>query len=156
MRYRPLVEAARDLIPPGVAGLVEPRYLIGVSPHFVGLHHSRMEDAFPDLAARGNSYEACAHACYSFHTPDGRPTIVMPQPHLYHDPVATLLHEHGHLFDEATGFHIAAPETTRYSRTNRQEAFAEAFEIVLLPPSGAWELYVESEAMRPLRAAMHV
>lgn len=153
MRYRPLVEAARALIPRGVRVIVEPRFLIGVSPHFVGLHYQSMGEPF---LAKGMSYENCAHACYTFHTPDERPTIVMPQPLLYPDPVGTLLHEYGHLFDEATGSHIACPETTRYSRTNQQEAFAEAFEAVLKPASGKWEMYVECEAMRPLRTAMGI
>jgi len=37
-----------------------------------------------------------------------------------------------------------------------QERIAEAFEIILRPPSGAWEDYVSAEAFRPLREAMGI
>lgn len=156
MAYRPLIEAARALIPAEVRLKTWPRYLIGVSPSYVGLHYFDMAEAFPGLAARGNSYENCAHACYSFHAADGMPTIVVPNPDLYRDPVGTILHEHGHLLDAATCFSITAPETTRYSRTSRAEAFAEAFQIALKPPTGEWESFACSEQMRPLKTAMGV
>jgi hypothetical protein len=154
MRYRPCLEAARTLIPDEVRRLIEPRFLFGVSPRFVGLHHEDMGKNFPKIAARGWTYDDCAHACFAHSTPDEQPTVVFPKPWLYPDPVKTILHEYGHLFDEATGFHLSPPPTTDYSWNNRYEAVAEAFAYVLIPPSGLWDDYMRSEEMRPLRAAM--
>ncbi len=154
MEHRPLLETARSYLPPTVARLIAPRFLIGCKPSFVGLHRFKMEVNFPRVAANGHSYDNCAHACYTTSIDDGVQTVVIPEPSAYHDPVGAVLHEIAHLFDEATGFHLDAPKTTPYSGENRTEAVAEAFAIILCPPSGLWADYVSSESMRPLRMAM--
>lgn len=146
---KPVLEAARSLLPPQVLETITPRFLCGIDPVSAGLH--RFDDivSFNGLAWRRASG---AHACYTHHTPDRKQTIVLPDVFAYPDPVATVLHEYGHLYDEATGFQqIHLPVTTRYSKVNRAERFAEAFETVLRPPSGEWELFTQSEAFRPLR-----
>lgn len=149
IRHRAAVEEALSLVPPS-ARILEPRFLVGVSPVYVGLHNYREVAGYDGL-----TYDVCAHACFSFHTPDGVPTIVFPDPDLYPDPVSTLLHEYGHLWDEATGFSVDAPETTPYSRTNRLERIAEAFEALCKPLDGELpEGYLEAESFRPMRAAM--
>lgn len=156
MGLRPALEEARRLIPREVSRVSDPRFLCGVSPHFVGLHYEDMTTNWPLVADRGWTYENCAHASFAHRTSDDRPTIVLPRPDLYRDPVGTILHECGHLFDEATGFHLDAPETTEYSRSNRLERVAEAFELILRPPTGLWEEFCRGEAMRPLRTAMGI
>lgn len=146
--FLPVVDAARALIPPAVARLVEPQFLCGISPSFVGLHRFKVVE-YEGITV---SYDESAHASLASRSPDGRGRVVFPDLSVYPDPVATILHEIGHLFDEATGFGFEAPATTPYSRTNRRERFAEAFELLLRPPSTIWrELMEHAESMRPLR-----
>jgi hypothetical protein len=153
IRWRSALELARFALPPTVARTVNPRFLIGVSPRFVGLHNSDMAEMWPNVAADGWTYDNCAHACYTTGTPDTVPTVVIPQPDLYaHCIVDTLLHEIGHIYDEATGFSVTPPATTPYSRENRQEAFAEAFALIIRPPTSEWDAYMRAEAFLPLRA----
>jgi hypothetical protein len=156
MWFRPAVEEALSLVPPRVRQLIEPRFLCGVSPRFVGFHEYDMSQTYPAIAAAGWTYDNCPHACFALGTPDEKPTVVLPRPDLCGDPVGVLLHEYGHLFDEATRFHLDVPETTAYSRTNRMEAVAEAFQLVLKPESALWDDYMHCEAMRPLRDEMGV
>lgn len=155
--WRPTIEAARALIPIDVALLIEPRFLVCESPRFVGLHYQDMAANFPHIAASGYTYEHCAHACFTGATPDGRQTVVFPDPTLYPDPVGTVVHEIAHLWDEATGFTADAPESTNYSRSNRYERIAEAFKMIVKPASGDWREWSESdEALRPMRTLMGV
>ncbi len=68
-----------------------------------------------------------AHCCYASHLrlPRDRRTTTIVIPVL--DDPSMVVHELGHALDEVTGFaHVAAP-VTDYARTNRMEAFAEAF-----------------------------
>lgn len=153
---RPLVEAARDIIPEQVHAVVQPWWLIDVSPHFVGLHRFKPADLGAEYAqAVGDwTYDDLAHCCFF---DGGRPVVVFPRPELYEgQEVGTLVHEYGHAFDFATGFTLDCPVTTAYSKVSRAERIAEAFETLLLPPSGAWQEYMQAEAFRPLREAMGV
>lgn len=146
---KPVLETARSLLPAKVLETIEPRVLAGVDPTWVGLHHFDHQVVFNGTSHR---LVECAHACYTHLVPDQRQTIVLPDIFAYDDPVATVIHEYGHLYDEATGFQrIDLPETTEYSKVNRWERFAEAFETMLRPPNGEWELFTQSEAFRPLR-----
>ena len=152
MAYRPIIERARGLLPPLVAETVADHFLCGIDPRFVGLHSYQDEYVFHEKTW---TYAQLAHACFSFNSADRVPRVVFPDLAGYRaNPVATVVHEVGHLFDEATGFAIDPPETTEYSRTNRYERFAEAFEMILMPSSGEWELFMEAESFRPLRSAM--
>lgn len=154
MRWRPLLEEARRYVPPRMAEAVQPKFLIGFSPKFIGLHSHEPTELGPEYAETVGAwtYDDMAHACCP---PFFDPVIVMPKPALYRDQaVGTLLHEWGHLFDAVTGYSLEAPVTTPYSKTNRRERIAEAIETVLVPPSGAWEDYVAAEAFRPLREAL--
>jgi hypothetical protein len=52
-----------------------------------------------------------------------RTTIVLPSPQ---EPWS-IVHELGHVMDESLGFEVSVPEVSDYARTNRREAFAEAW-----------------------------
>jgi hypothetical protein len=52
-----------------------------------------------------------------------RTTIVLPTPHY---PIS-IVHELGHVLDEALNFDHEATPVTAYAKTDRYEAFAEAF-----------------------------
>lgn len=152
MRWRPAIEEARSLIPEPVRRLVEPTFLVGIQPSFVGLHSLGPIPA--KYGATGWTWQNVAHACFAFQF--GEPIIVFPRPDLYWNPVGTILHEWGHLLDEVTGFALEVPITTPYSQIDRRERVAEAFEILLKPPSGAWEDYIQAEAFSPLREVVCV
>jgi hypothetical protein len=143
--YRHILDEALRIIPPKVFESITPRFMCGVDPAFVGLHHYDKTGAA--------SYARTCHAVFPWHSSDGEPRVVLPT--IYKkNMVEVAIHEVGHLFDFATGFSLEAPETTWYSKTNRLERIAEAFETILMPPSGKWRDYSESEAFRPLRTAM--
>lgn len=154
--FRPVIDEARRHLPAKATAMIEPRYLCGFSPHFVGLHYHSMAELGADHPATQNpgfTYETLAHACYQSVTPDGVQTLVYPQLARYSDPVGTILHEFGHLLDEATGFSCAVPTSTPYSRTNREERFAEGFRLLCRPLTGEWRLWAETEeSLAPLRA----
>ena len=95
-------------------------FLTGVDPVFAGLH------SFGDTGD-GRSYGDTPHCAYPWHI-DGPAdrrvtTIVLPQP----EPPWVIVHELGHALDAAIGFRHSAVPVTAYARTNRLEAFAEAF-----------------------------
>lgn len=151
MSFRPLLEAGLDLIPDRVRQIAHTRFLCGVDPLFVGLHDVRD-------TGDGRSYRDTAHACYPWHVPDGKPTIVLPAGFVEREhpewQVYVVVHEYGHIFDWATGFQLDPPGSTPYSNKNRQERVAEAFAMTLAPISGAWKSYMEAEAFRPFREVM--
>ena len=154
MAYRPMVEAARALIPRRVHDLMEPTFCVGHDPNFIGLHSFTGADlvrSAPEYAeaVASWSYGDMAHAMHD------EQIIVFQRPELYAgEEVGTLLHEWGHLFDHVTGRTLDAPKTTPYSGTNRSERIAEAFKMVLKATSGEWDLYTRSEAFRPFREAL--
>lgn len=151
--FRPVIGAARELLPASVLERVPARFLCGVDPCWVGLHSYRDTDD-------GRSYSDTAHACYPWHVANARPMIVLPNAPRCNrhgrDLIDTVLHEYGHILDWSTHFELEAPETTDYSRTSRIERIAEAFQLILRPPSEEWREYVGAEGFRPLRAAMGV
>lgn len=100
------------------------QYVTGVDPVFIGLHD------YTDHSD-GYSYAETAHCCYPHHLlgPADRrvTTVVLPYPTVAKYTPPIIVHELGHALDYAIGEqHIAAP-VTEYARTNREEAFAEAF-----------------------------
>lgn len=103
------------------------QYVCGVDPLFAGLH------------AYDVSYRDTAHCCYPHHL-DGPAdrrvtTVVMPNrvgPWTAH----IIVHELGHALDQTIGFGHTATPVTEYAKTNRQEAFAEAFTSWRWPGNG--------------------
>jgi hypothetical protein len=128
--YSTLIEAAYELIPQSLHRLIRPHFLCGNDPLFAGLH--RFESA-----SYNRSYRNTAHVTYDFHQ-EGlrrmhrRTTVVLPE-----EPkrvrMSDLVHELGHVLDEALGFEHAALPVTSYAKDNRYEAFAEAFAAWVMP-----------------------
>lgn len=89
-------------------------------PVFAGLH--RIERTLG-----GRSYRDTAHVCYPHHVADRRVTMVLPDV----PPWYTVIHELGHALDwhvsERSGQRLTFRPVTAYARTDRMEAFAEAF-----------------------------
>lgn len=89
-------------------------------PVFAGLHDT-------ETLADGRSYHDTMHVCYPWDvTADAshrRTTIVIPRlPALY-----GVVHEFGHVLHERHAFDFEPVPVSRYARTDRYEAFAEAF-----------------------------
>lgn len=97
------------------------RIVCGVDPVFAG--YTTTEDTDD-----GRSYRDTAHVCYPHHLnhrpADDRPITVM-FPHVPHP--ATVVHELAHALDWQIGCKHNARPVTDYARTDRYEAFAEAF-----------------------------
>ncbi len=109
------------MIEPSILKLIKCDFLCGCNPIWVGFANYT-----PDIGD-GRSYLNTAHVAYPCHqrlSRDSRKTtVVLPIP--VHPIV--IVHELGHVLDEALGFeHIAEP-ITKYARLDRGEAFAEAF-----------------------------
>lgn len=157
-QFKPVIEVARAFLTPQVSEMCQPRFLCGTDPRFVGLHRYTTadlvaSDARYDDWVQDYDYDVLAHALYGTASPDGKATICFPKLESYSDPVGTVLHEWGHLFDEVTGFVCDVPETTAYSSVNRRERFAEGFARLLRPPTGCYVDWANSlEALAPLRA----
>jgi hypothetical protein len=128
--YSALIEAAYQLIPPGLHQFIRPHFLCGTDPVFAGLHrYENVEDDRP--------YKTTVHVAYDFHQ-DGlrralrHTTVVLPrEPKLI--TLATMVHELGHVLDEALRFEHDAHPINDWANTNRYEAFAEAFTAWVLP-----------------------
>ena len=100
------------------------QYVAGVDPLFAGIsRHEHISD--------GRSYRTTAACYYPEHLicPRDRrvTTIVMPSPEPGWHGVRTVIHELGHALDEVTRFEHTATPVSDYAKTNRREAFAEAF-----------------------------
>lgn len=107
-------------------------FFCGADPVFAGLHS--YEDTEDDRSYRDTGH--CLYPFHQLHRPaDDRPTtIVLPVV----EPPKYVVHEIGHAVDELTGFtHLARP-VTKYAKTNRREAFAEAFTAWLWPGYIRW------------------
>ena len=119
------ISVAHRLVGPTIMQrLSHVQYVAGVDPVFAGI--SDQEDI-----ADGRSYRTTAACYYPEHLIGPRDrrvtTIVMPSPEPGWLGVQTVVHELGHALDEVTRFeHVAAP-VSEYAKTNRREAFAEAF-----------------------------
>lgn len=125
--YGQVISAAVDLIPPRLHSLIQPDYLCGADPVFVGLHRF-------DAASYNRSYRHTAHVAYSFHQqprprPDRVTTVVLPTV----PTLTTIVHELGHVLDETLGFTVHAHPVSWYADDNRAEAFAEAFTSWVIP-----------------------
>lgn len=145
--FKPLLETSLALIPAKVREAIQPQFLCGISPHFVGLHNSGAEER----DGRRQS-DVLAHA----HRKRDRWVIVYPDIRTYPDPINTVLHEYGHMYDAATGWQADVPETVEAWRQDRRESFAWLFELLLSPPSRYWRERCASEQMRPFRELIGV
>lgn len=121
--YLDAIDTALDYVPDRLLDrLRSVEFLCGVDPAFAGLH------TFTD-AADGRAYRDVPHCVYPW-LQDGpldqrRTTIVLPGPT---HPWA-ITHELGHALHETLGFEPNASPVSDYARTNRWEAFAEAFRL---------------------------
>ena len=120
--YAEAIGAAFDLLPPSVEARLRYIHFFTGDPIYAGLHTY-------ESIGDGRSYHNTAHACLAtlgcFVDSRERTTIVLPT--LDAATPRTVIHELGHCLDEVLGFeHIALP-INAYAKTNRQEAFAEAF-----------------------------
>lgn len=139
--YAELISAAYEVIPAPIHRLIRPHVLCGTDPKFAGLHNFQS-------ATYGRSYGDTWHVVYPYHQAlpavrDRRTTVVIP--HLvdkaplvrakygHHHSVAMMVHELGHVLDESLGFDHDASPVTEYAKTDRAEAFAEAFTAWLIP-----------------------
>lgn len=120
-RYAPDIARALHVTRRFARHMGTPDFLCGVDPVFAGLHD--YIDTSDGRSYRDTAH--CVHEMHQQHMPRARrrTTIVLPQPR----HAVVIVHELGHALDEALGFpHIAQP-VSDYARTNRWEAFAEAF-----------------------------
>lgn len=154
--FRPILEEARAIVAAKTSiEFVFPRFLCGVPPAFVGLHFTTEIPAEYD----GGLYVEHAHCVQPIHLAhrprdDRQTTIYLPERWLRlpeRDAIRGVLHELAHAIDAELGYWLSVPETTPYSKTSPEEAFAEAFEILLEPPSGNWELCLAHPYFGPLR-----
>lgn len=120
--YNDPIAFALASMPAGIRSRVENTdYFCGASPVFAGLHNYVDTDD-------GRPYSRTAHAVWIMHQwllPRTLrvPTVVLPQP----VGPKTVVHELGHILHEALEFKPDALAVTEYGKTNRWEAFAEAF-----------------------------
>lgn len=116
--YRTAIDTAIDLIPKRIAKRFEAvDFLTDVDPAKAGLHFYK-----------SHAYDQVPHTVHTFHQlhfpKDKRQiTIVLP---LLVEP-RTVIHEFGHVLDEQFGFSHDVQPCTEYAKTDRWEAFAEAF-----------------------------
>jgi len=119
--YSELISYAFSVIPSRIVDRIRyTHFLTGVDPIYVGLFD---EEKTKD----GRSYRNTACVAYPYHQKIDKSlrhtTIILPNL----IPLAHVIHELGHVLDESLGFiHIAEP-VTEYAKTDRMEAFAEAF-----------------------------
>ncbi len=119
--YSELVGYAFSIIPRGIVDKISyTHFLTGIDPIYAGLH------SYIDIGGN-RSYRNTAHVVYPYHQRISKElqhtTVVLPQL----ESLDVVVHELGHVLDESLGFtHIAEP-CTEYAKSNREEAFAEAF-----------------------------
>lgn len=149
--YSALIEAAYGIVPMELHPLVRADFLCGSDPLFVGLHGHRD-------ASYGRSYATTMHVAYSHHqaglAKDQRCTTVVIPVEPKRVGVRQVVHELGHVLHESLlrWEHDAEP-VSWYAKTNRYEAFAEAFTSWLIPgyaarPDDATIAYLEDAKAR--------
>lgn len=111
---------AHSIIPKSILDRLHFDYLIGVDPVYAGLHnHIDTGDK--------RSYRDTAHVAYAHNqclaNRNKRTTIVIPK---LLEP-CHVVHEIAHVLDEYLGWEWEAIPITEYAKTDRLEAFAEAF-----------------------------
>ena len=127
-RWREPIGRALDLIGPTLTAHIGPVRWFTSDPIFAGLHRYSTTD--------DRSYRVTGH-CF-------------PVP----PSVATVVHELGHALDHRLGFgHDAAP-VTWYARTDRREAFAEAFTAAVVAGYGDQDAAAADRATRALWTAL--
>jgi hypothetical protein len=119
-RFSEPIEEAISIVSDFWPLLAHVRFVCGIDPIWAGIHHF-------EAANNSRSYRNTAHVVYPFHVLGPRSwrstAVIMPLPL---EPVY-IVHELGHVLDEALGFEHQARPVTDYAHTNRNEAFAEAF-----------------------------
>jgi len=116
-RYSEVIGSSFNIISPTICQLLEGiHFFVGTDPIYAGLHnYIDTED--------GRSLRNTAHCCYPWNMIDKKPVIVLPE-------ITTpdiVVHELGHYLDFLLGFRHNAIPINEYAKTNRREAFAEAF-----------------------------
>ncbi len=114
------VQFAHASIPESILNHLHFDYLIGCDPIWSGLFkYEETKD--------GRSYHTLTCVAYPYHQSlpkdKQKTTIVLPK---RIGPVS-IIHEIGHVLDEFLGFEHEALPVTSYAKTNKSEAFAEAF-----------------------------
>jgi hypothetical protein len=132
------IGAAFDLLPGRLVERLDgTHFLTGTDPVFAGLHGFEESND-------GRSYRSTAHVTHLFHqrhlpAAHRAVTVVLPSPDAFERRV--IVHELGHVLHWQFGHgldwrqrfaHEAVP-VTDYARTDRYEAFAEAFAAWALP-----------------------
>ena len=120
-RYSEGISYAFNLLPIAIADKLRyTHFLTGTDPIYAGLHnHIDINDK--------RSYRNTAHVSYPWNSLNkrGQTTVVLP---LLDDASPYIvIHELGHCLDEILGFEHTALPINEYAKTNRLEAFAEAF-----------------------------
>lgn len=99
------------------------RFVTGVDPNFIGLHSYKLN---------GNP-----HYCRERHIDGPRSrkveTIVLPRP-----DVEVIVHELGHAFHTVLNDDTILAPVSNYAKTNKYEAFAEAFAFFFCPTYKNW------------------
>lgn len=115
--YSEMIGRALYVLPDNLrARLRHVNFLTGTDPIYAGLHHYTQ-------TAAGDSYLDVFSTAFRCHTSDRSTTIILP----YVNNPVYVFHELGHALDETLGWsHTAAP-VSEYAKTDRTEAFAEAF-----------------------------
>lgn len=124
------INAAMQFIPAPYREMCVAYWVIGVSPIRAGVHAYRDTDD-------GRSFENTAHVAYPHHLsrkrPDSLPVVIVPErPISTLRDVATVVHELGHVAHWALGFGPELGPVSDYAKTNRWEAFAEAWSVMCL------------------------
>ncbi len=123
--------AALDLMPMNIRQRLEGTHVLTrTDPAFVGLHF------YDSIDGTDTPFSQCAHVAWQptlAHLPRCQrdTTIVLPVDYCF--GLWTITHEFGHVLHEQIGYeHVASPISV-YARTNKWEAFAEAFASWCLP-----------------------
>lgn len=119
--HRERIGLAIDIIGPRImARLPHLQFVAGVDPVFAGVHGY-------ETITDGRSYHDAAACCYPFNLlgPADRRVTTICLPSVEHP--FNIIHEIGHALHETVDFEPAPPPVTAYARTNKYEAFAEAF-----------------------------
>lgn len=139
--YSELIQAAYNIIPATLHDKIRPDFLCGTDPIFAGLHEF-------ETSVDTRSLRNTAHVAYTFHQTgisksNRRTTVVLPDntiglPRDSEYTVPFMVHELAHVLHCELNFDHDAEPVTKYAKTNKYEAFAEAFTSWLLPWYTPW------------------
>lgn len=146
-RFAPAIDKALDITAPWQPYLARAEFLCGVDPIFAGLH--RHQDVADGRSYRNTAH--CVHPHHQMHLSAARraTTIVLPTVR----PPTTIVHELGHVLHEALDWEPTVAPVTAYAKTNRFEAFAEAWTALFFwnyadEPEDSFKALIESLALR--------